>query len=122
MLFYILCIRYQTKCIKYYIDSKFNYLSWFKVENKNEAQKYAPFFWDKESQKIFARYERGITKEYISLNIFSQIDEEISIYDKETYSKDDLSRVNNTKLTQTEEDKKIIKNIVLVHINPKKIW
>ena len=101
----------QSKCHSHSMESGFDFLSCYKCEASNSTYKCYPFFTSEKLQKAYVKYSRGILKEYYS--IFEDAESRIGmIYDKETYSKDDIIKVKAVELNNilTEKDKNIINN------------
>ena len=77
------------------MESKYNYLSCFKVESKGDESVCGPFFSDKNAQKQFFSYEKGYQKELRSIYPFSSIqkDESLTVPEKDSYDKAESSNI-----------------------------
>ena len=104
----------QSQCNSHTMESKYNYLSCFKVESEGDESVCRPFFSDKNAQKQFFSYEKGYQKESRSIYPFSSIqkDETLHVPEKDSYDKDEIIKYKEISFLDslTDEDKKIMNN------------
>jgi hypothetical protein len=104
----------QSKCQSHTMESGFNFLSCYKYEVDGNPHKCWPLFTSDELQKTYVKYARGINKEFYSVYQLSVDDDSkiLNIFDKETYSRDDIIKMKGVKLVDslTEKDKNIMKS------------
>ena len=104
----------QSQCNSHTMESKYNYLSCFKVESKGDESVCGPFFSDKNAQKQFFSYEKGYQKELRSIYPFSSIqkDESLTVPEKDSYDKAEIIKYKEISFLDslTDEDKKIMNN------------
>jgi hypothetical protein len=94
------------------MESKYNYLSCFKVESDESVC--GAYFSDKNAQKQFFNYEKGYPKELRSVYPFSSIqkDESLTVPEKDSYDKAEIIKYKEISFLDslTDEDKKIMNN------------
>jgi len=101
----------QSKCQSHTMESGFDFLSCYKFEASDNPYKCFPLFTSEKLQKEYFKYSRGIYKETYS--IFEDgVNRTAFIFDKETYSRDDIIKSKSNKLNDilTEKDKNIMSN------------
>ena len=101
----------QSKCQSHTMESGFDFLSCYKFEASDNPHKCFPLFTSEKLQKEYFKYSRGRYKETYS--IFEDgVNRTAFIFDKETYSRDDIIKSKSNKLNDilTEKDKNIMSN------------
>lgn len=99
----------QSQCQKHTMESEYNYLSCFKIENNIDDNQCTPFFTDKTLQKAYINYMSGYEKEWLSIYPLSEVGENtIETFDKENYNTNEIIKYKNVPLT--EKEKRIINN------------
>ena len=99
----------QSKCQSHTMESGFDFLSCYKYELSGNSHKCFPLFTSEKLQKEYIKFSRGVMKETYS--IFEDgVNRTVMIFDKETYSRDDIIKVKSTILNDilTEKDKNIM--------------
>ena len=104
----------QSQCNSHTMESKYNYLSCFKVESEGDESVCSPFFSDKNAQKQFFSFGKGVQKESRSIYPFSSIqkDESLTVPEKDSYDKAEIIKYKEISFLDslTDEDKKIMNN------------
>ena len=104
----------QSQCNSHTMESKYNYLSCFKVESEGDESVCRPFFSDKNAQKQYFSFEKGVQKESFSIYPFSSIkkDESLTVPEKDSYDKAEIIKYKEISFLDslTDEDKKIMNN------------
>ena len=101
----------QSKCTTHTFESKYNFLSCFKIDNDDDENRCMPFFTNENSQKAYTKFYRGLSKEDISVYPLSETkDSDYFEFDKDSYGINDIIKYKKITFSDilTEEDIKII--------------
>ena len=101
----------QSKCTTHTFESKYNFLSCFKIDNDDDENRCMPFFTNENSQKAYTKFYRGLSKEDISVYPLSETkDSDYFEFDKDSYGINDIIKYKKVTFSDilTEEDIKII--------------